>query len=303
MKVIICNYQWIFNPYIRELFLQFIDQDLQNCILVLDECHNIIDVATSVNSDKITPYSLRLCLKDLEMYRSSHSMQTFVKTLLDHLNEKKSNLSIGDQKINPSDYLKLIFQKLKLSDLNGFKNLIQEIQEFSVSIHEVKLANGNVSRDFLGSLAEFWLKWLKTFNLDNYFFCFNLKKIKERRSISLEIVALDPREIVIPILKSAFTTLNLSGTVNPLVYRNLMGLDESGKMYKEISARSPFLEKNIKAIITEGVDTKRDNRTNEMFKKMVDKINEVLSCTPANTGIFWASYQILRGLLSKGMEE
>jgi Rad3-related DNA helicase len=89
MKVIICNYQWIFNPHIRDLFLQFIDQPLQNCILVLDECHNVIDVATEVNSNRITPYSLRLCLKDLEMYRSPAIMQRFIRALLDHLDEKK----------------------------------------------------------------------------------------------------------------------------------------------------------------------------------------------------------------------
>ena len=302
MKVIICNYQWLFNPYIRDLFLQFIDQELKNCILVLDECHNIIDIATEVNSDRLTPYSLKLCLKDLEMYRSPIIMQDFVKILLDHLNEKKLDLKLGEQEVDPNKYLKYIFEKLKFRDLNGFKNLIQEIQEFSISIHEVKLANGKLSRDFLGSIAEFWLKWLKTFNLDNYFFCFNLKEIKGKRSISLEIVALDPREIVIPILKSAYTSLNLSGTVNPYVYNNLMGLNESGKSYKGIITDSPFPKKNIKAVIIEGVDTKRANRTPAMFKKMIGKINEVLACTPANIGIFCASYQILRGLLSNGIK-
>ena len=302
MKVIICNYQWIFNPYIQDLFLQFVDQELNSCILVLDECHNIIDVATEVSSFRLTPYSLKLCLKDLEMYRSPIIMQDFVKILLDRLNEKKRDLNLGEQEVDPNTYLKYLFEGLKFRDLNGFKNLIQDIHDFSVSIHEEKLANGKISRDFLGSIAEFWLKWLKTFNLDNYFFCFNLKEIKGKRSISLEIVALDPREIVIPILKSAYTSLNLSGTVNPYVYNNLMGLNESGKSYKGIITDSPFLKKNIKAVIIEGVDTKRANRTPEMFNKMINKINEVLACTPANTGIFCASYRILKGLLSNGLE-
>ncbi|MFX1487747.1 MAG: DEAD/DEAH box helicase family protein, partial [Promethearchaeota archaeon] len=89
MKVIVCNYQWIFNPFIRDSFLDFIGKKIENCILVIDECHNIIDVATEVNSSRITPYLLRLCLKDLEMYRAPSIMQDFVKFLLDHLNEKK----------------------------------------------------------------------------------------------------------------------------------------------------------------------------------------------------------------------
>jgi DNA excision repair protein ERCC-2 len=302
MKVIICNYQWILNPYILEIFLQFVDQELNNCILVLDECHNIIDVATDVNSDRLTPYALRLCLKDLEMYRSPRTMQRFVRTLLDHLDEKKNGLKLGDQALDPIKYLKFFFKELEIRDLNEFKNLIEEMKEFSISVHEVKNADGRISRDFLGSFAEFWLKWLKTYNLENYFFCFTVKLIKGKRSISLEIVALDPREIVIPILKSVYTSLNLSGTVKPLVYKNLMGLNESGKSYNEIIADSPFQKKNVKAVIVEGVDTRRDNRTPEMFEKIINKINEVLVCTPANVGIFCASYQILKGLLSNGIE-
>ena len=303
MKVIICNYQWLLNPHIKQVFLQFVDQELENCILVLDECHNIIDVATEVNSNRITPYSLRLCLKDLEMYRSPRLMQRFVGTLLDHFNEKKNRLNFGEQIVDPIKYLKILFKELNLRDLNEFKNLIEELQEFSISIHDEKTANGQFSRDYLGSFSEFWVKWLKTYNLENYFFCYTVKLSKGRKSLSLEIVALDPREIVIPILKSVYTTLNLSGTVNPLVYNNLMGLNESGKSYNGIIADSPFQKKNIKAIIVDGVDTRRDNRTPEMFEKMVNKINEVLACTPANVGIFCASYQILKGLLSNGIKQ
>ncbi|MFX1420422.1 MAG: helicase C-terminal domain-containing protein [Promethearchaeota archaeon] len=302
MKVIICNYQWVFNPFIRESFIEFIGQDLQNCILVLDECHNVIDVATEVNSKKITPYSLRLCLKDLEIYRSSILMQSFVKILLDHLNQKKKNLRTREKAINPENFIERILEKLGFYDLNGFRNFLEDLLDFSAAIHEERLANGEISRDFIGSLTEFWLKWLDIYTSDNYFFCYNLKEIKGKRSISLEIVALDPREIAIPILKRGFTCLNLSGTVNPYVYNNLMGLNECGKSYKGIIADSPFSKKNIKAIITEGVDTKRDNRTHDMYKKMIDKINEVLNCTPANIGIFCASYKILKGLLANGLE-
>ncbi|MFW9783780.1 MAG: helicase C-terminal domain-containing protein [Candidatus Heimdallarchaeota archaeon] len=303
MKVIICNYQWLFNPYIRDLFLQFVDQQLKNCIIVLDECHNLIDVATEVNSEKLTPYSLRLCLKDLEMYRSPMIMQDLVKIVLDNLNKEKNGNRLGEKAVDPNVYLKKLIKNLGFKDLNGFKNLIQDIHEFSTSVHEEKLANGQISRDYLGSLAEFWLKWLKTFTLDKYFFCFNLKNIKGKSSISLEIVALDPREIVIPILKSVYTSLNLSGTVNPYIYNNLMGLNESGKRYKGIIASSPFERNHIKAIITEGINTKRENRNPTMFKKMIKKIYEVLTCTPANIGIFCASYKILRGLLSNGIDQ
>jgi len=230
-------------------------------------------------------------------------MQRFVRTLLDHFDEKKNGFNYGEQALDPIKFLKILFKELNIRDLNEFKNLIEEMLEFSISVHNEKNSDGKVSRDFLGSFSEFWVKWLKTYNLENYFFCYTIRLVKGKKSISLEIVALDPREIVIPILKSVYASLNLSGTVNPLVYNNLMGLNESGKSYNGIIADSPFPKENVKAVIVEGVDTKRDSRTPEMFEKMISKINEVLMCTPANVGIFCASYQILKGLLSNGIKE
>jgi DNA excision repair protein ERCC-2 len=302
MKLIICNYQWIFNPFIRKNFLQFIDKELSDCILVLDECHNVIDMATETNSDRITPYSLRLCLKDLEIYRSTNNMQRFVKSLLNHLDKKKKNITDVEKEIDAEKFLAQVYTMMHFSNLNDFKNFITDLQDFSASIHEEKLANGEFSRDYLGSLAEFWIKWMKCYLLDNYFFCYNIKRIKGKSAISMEIVALDPREIAIPILRECYTSVHLSGTVNPFVYNNLMGLQNSGKSYKGIVAGSPFHKKNIKAIITEGVDTRGKNRNAPMFKKMLSKINEVLYCTPANVGIFCASYKILNELIKNGIE-
>ncbi|MFX1340607.1 MAG: helicase C-terminal domain-containing protein [Promethearchaeota archaeon] len=302
MRVIICNYNWIFNPFIRESFLKFIGREIDKCILVIDECHNIIDVATDVNSERITPYSLRICLKDLEMYQSPVLMQSFVNILYDHLNKKKEVLKIEEKAIVPDILLEKMYKKLGLADLNEFENFIKDLHEFSIAIHEEKLANGEISRDFVGALAEFWLKWIKVYSLENYFFCYNIQKLKEKANIAIEIVALDPREIAIPILKNCYSCLNLSGTVNPYVFNNLMGLHESGKGFKGIIADSPFKKQNIKAIITEGVDTKRESRNTHMYKKMINKINEVLYCTPANVGIFCASYKILKGLLENDLE-
>lgn len=302
MKVIICNYQWIFNPFIREMFLKFIDRELQNCILVLDECHNLIDVATEINSDRITPYSLKICLKDLERYQSPTHMQSFVEMLMDHLNKQKNNLTVEEEAIAPKFLLEKIYTRLGFPDLIGFKNFVRDLHDFSVSIHEEKVANGEISRDYLGSLADFWLKWIETYAQDNYFFCYTRNDINDKKSIALEIIALDPRESSIPVLKNCYTCLNLSGSVIPYIYNSLMGISECGKTFKGMAAGSPFKKENIKALITEGVDTRKNNRTTEVFKKMVTKIDEVVFCTPFNVGIFCASYDVLNSLLENGIE-
>lgn len=301
MKVIICNYQWIFNPQIQKSFLKFIDKELEKCIIIIDECHNLIDIATDINSERITPYSLGLCLKDLELYNCPPELQRFINTLITILERKKDIIKTEEVSVNPAKFLKNLYSKLGFNDLTEFKNLLNALLEESLSIHEEKLADGKATKDFVGSVAEFWIKWLKTYTLDNYFFCYSSKILKGRKSIALEIVALDPRELTIPVLKQCYTSLHLSGTANPYVYNNLMGLHDTGKRFKGIIAESPFKRENIKALITEGLDTRRENRNTQMYRKMVDRIQEIISYTPANTGIFCASYKILQGLLENGL--
>lgn len=302
MNLVICNYQWLFNPHIRFNFLKFVGKELQECILVIDECHNLIDVATEINSERISPYLLRLCLRDLELYSSPILLQNFVNLLLNHIEKKSKTLDVDEKEIDPALFLKGINKSLGLSSLKQLENLIKDLFDYGTSLHEERIANGEFSRNNIGALAEFWLKWFNTYLLPNYFFCYSIKQIKGRRSASIEIVALDPRDITIPLLKDCFTCLNLSGTVNPYVYNNLIGFKESGKTYNGIIADSPFRKDNINALIIDGVDTRRKNRTSQMYRKMITKIDEILYCTPANVGIFCASYRILNALIENGIE-
>lgn len=48
MKVIICNFQWLFNPDIRFRFLKLLGEDLYKCALIIDECHNILYIVRFV---------------------------------------------------------------------------------------------------------------------------------------------------------------------------------------------------------------------------------------------------------------
>ena len=80
MNLIVCNYQWIFNPAIQENFLNFIDKELKDCIIVVDECHNIIDVATDANSMRISPYLLDRCDDDIkrDLLNAFHSFKIMI---------------------------------------------------------------------------------------------------------------------------------------------------------------------------------------------------------------------------------
>ena len=236
------------------------------------------------------------------MYRSPQEMQSFIRLLISRLEAVKTSLKQTEKGVDPIKFITKLYIKLGMSDLTDFKNFILDLKEFGTALRRQKVDNGEIARDYIGSLADFFEKWIKNCTQKSYFFSYNLHERKGKKSISLDIIALDPREIVIPILNTCYTCINLSGTANPYVYTNLIGIKNATKAFKALIADSPFKKEHIKALIIEGVDTRRANRNSMMYNKMVSKIEEVIDSTPSNIGIFCASYKIVDSLLEHGIE-
>jgi DNA excision repair protein ERCC-2 len=65
---------------------------------------------------------------------------------------------------------------------------------------------------------------------------------------------------------------------------------------------SPFPKEHILPLISCGVTTAMEKRTPEMYKKITQKLKEIVASTPANTGIFVPSFQVLNSLLASGLK-
>lgn len=317
MTVVVCNYQWIFNPDIRFRFLKLLDTKLNKIILVIDECHNITDVATSVNSHKLIPSALTTCVSDMISLKMPDKFRQFATYLKNQLNQKKKDLRSGETEVNPEAVLKQILKRLKIKTKTEFKRFLEELDTLYAN-HDSKTKDKlGASLNQIPFLAKFWLNWLDKHQSEKYFFCYSVKSFNKRKFISLEIVALDPREITLSLFKGSYSCLNLTGTVNPYVFNNLTGLNykfkngtnssshnngnNKTKGYTEIIANSPFKSRNVKALITKGINTGRDNRTPATYKKMISHILEVVENTPGNVGVFCASYKILNDLRMHGI--
>ncbi|MFX1600693.1 MAG: helicase C-terminal domain-containing protein [Promethearchaeota archaeon] len=295
-QVIVCNFQWMFNPDIRFQILNLLRTTLDDCILVVDECHNVIDMAIKVKSDKLTLSFLNSCLQDLESNVIPSQYTKFINFLIDHLKQKSRELPNSSIiKINPFDFLNNIYMTLNV-------NLAAELERLHFILQGLPILK-RIELNRLRMLGNFWQKWIEKCRSKRYFFCYHKLKKNNENTISLEIVALEPREVTIPLFRHTYACINLSGTVNPYIYKTLTGLDRKYTGYKEIIANSPFNSKNIKALIIEGISTKLKKRTPMMYKKMIEKIEEVIDCTPANVAIFCASYDILKDLILNGLEE
>ncbi|KKK72135.1 hypothetical protein LCGC14_2906920, partial [marine sediment metagenome] len=297
--VFVCNFQWLFNVEIRYRFLKLLGVDLDKCILIIDECHNIVELSCEVNSNKLNLNLLNSC--QVEMYANGFPeiYSVFVTYLKNHLEYQKNKLKFGDTEINAKEVIKNICSKLKLRSITELRNFLKNLKkEYRRRIE----SDGGSGPQTIDTLVKFWMDWVKKYNSDKYYFCYNLSKGINRNYISLEIVALDPRDVTLSLFLNSYMSLNLSGTVNAKVFTFLTGLNCRKGNFLSLNAKSPFKKKNILALITEGVDTRKTNRISSMYKKVIRRVKEVVENTPANVGIFCTSYKVMTGLRENGIE-
>jgi len=288
-KIVVCNFQWMINAEVRSRFLSLLQRDLSKCILVVDECHNIVDLSIRANSTKLDYSFIGSCIGQMRTEKLRKKYFTFALFLRNHLSQKKKEFSeSGSYDINPQELLKEIYDEMNFKTQEDFIKFLK-----SLEAHKL---------DRVTILARFWLDWLSKFRSDKYFFCYYMKKEKHT-NISIEIIALEPREGILPLFHQSYSCLNLSGTVNPHIYNKILGVNKKDTGYKEIIATSPFKRENIKTLIVRGVTTKIERRNTPMYQKILRKIEEVISSTPANVGIFCASYNIMNALYRNGINK
>ncbi|MHA1733077.1 MAG: helicase C-terminal domain-containing protein [Promethearchaeota archaeon] len=300
-KVIACNYQWVFNPSIRENFLKFIDGDLSKVLLVMDECHNLLNVATELDSDRTGIPTINGAINECREYQAPAEVLKFLKATANLIRDYERK-GVPETRVDPSEVLELIHEDVGSSA--PIQEVVYDLQEFGKSVQEEKADLGLPPSSYCHRTGEFWQKWIQTRKKPNYIHLAVVKRGRRGRKLSfLETVALDPRNLTKELFDQTFATMSISGTVIPDHFARLTGMKELDKAMQAYLVKSPFPRENLAAFIVQGVSTKGNSRNARMYGKILGHIEEALPEIPGNVGIFCASYLVLRGLRDAGLDE
>lgn len=295
-KVVALSYLYVFDPVIRTAFLKNLETELQKIILVVDEAHNLPETAIDISSSTLSLFVMkqaeleanRFGNKDIEDF--AHFFRIEVEKLTDQ---------ISREEIIPPDRIIEIIQKQ--GNITDPREFFEQFHEVGNSVRKSLLAEGKNPRSYIHAMGEFMLKWLDNLGDASFINVASRYFNKENnKTAKLEIVSLDPSKITGPVFSSTYANVIMSGTLQPLeAYARITRLPESTV---KCIVPSPFPKEHVFSAVCLGVTTAMEKRTPTMYQTIIQRINEVAQNTPTNTGIFAASFEVLKALLDEGLE-
>ena len=297
VNVIALSYLYVFDPAIRNSFLKNLDSQLDKVILIVDEAHNLPDTAIEVASGSLSLFVLKQAELEARKFENSE-ITSFAKLMRTELETIAANIG-REEIISPQTLIDII---KKQGNITKPRDFFEHMHETGSFIKRSLLAEGKSPRSYIHGMSEFLLKWLETLRDESFINVASTYMSREKTpTAKLEIVALDPSKITASVFSSTYSTIVMSGTLQPLeAYARITKLPEN--TVKRI-VPSPFPKENMLALVCLGVTTAMGKRVPTMYRTIIKRINEAVQNTPANTGIFTASYSVLNALVAEGLEK
>jgi DNA excision repair protein ERCC-2 len=296
VKVIALSYLYVFDPVIRNAFLKNLDSQLQKTILIVDEAHNLPETAIDISSSSLSLFVIKQAELEAQKYKNKQieEFANFFRKEIEKLTEDIRR----EQVIAPESIIDIIQKQGTIANPLDF---FEELHEVGSSIRRNLLVEGKNPRSYIHGMSEFLLRWLDTLGDESFINVATTYFTREKaKTAKLEIVALDPSKITAPVFSFTYSNIIMSGTLQPLeAYARITRLPENTM---QCVVPSPFPKEHVLSIVCLGVSTAMEKRTPANYQAMIERINEVVQNTPANTGIFTASFGVLNALLGEGLE-
>lgn len=266
---IIADYAHMLNPYTRHAFLKRIAHRLENAIIIWDEAHNILNVASSYMSSSLSTSNIISAVNELSAINSSIDLQ-YLNFTLTKIAEKrlvtKTEAFVESDDIS-KDFMSEISVVSEQLEKAGLEYLTQSKAKRSSLMH--------ISR-FLIALKE---KDSSTASIIS----------STGKNIRMSLTCLYP-EKPMELFKEPHANIFMSGTMLPLsMYRDLFGL--RGAETKDYTSHFP--KSNKVCVVDNTVSTKYEARSQDEYRKIAERIMLIRKEAKGNLAVFFPSFTVL----------
>ena len=273
-KVIVSDYYYMFNQNIRTGFLQKADKELEDCILIIDEGHNLPKRCRDLLTDKLSGFILDMAMKEAKKFG--------YKEIEGFLNEIKNILFNLSNAINEREEERIVKKEEFINKVNDIMDYEQLMDDLEALAEEVRKKQ---KKSYIGSVASFLSNWQgqeKGFSR-----ILSFKETGNEPIITLSYRCLDPSFVTKDVVNNSHSTIIMSGTLTPTnMYKDILGFEN----VVEKEYNSPFPKKNRLSLIVPETTTKFTRRSEDEFSRIAAKCAELIDLVPGNCALFFPSY-------------
>jgi DNA excision repair protein ERCC-2 len=289
-------YIYVFNKYILQYLLEWMNCNVEDIILIIDEAHNLPDFARELSSAEISIYSLGKARDEaMEFGNPSVGENILITELCDHLQEilysfQDNYVTDDDGFVPPSELEVELMSRFKCTS-KTLEQITNDLVAHGMAIQEARRKRGRLPRSYIHSMGGFLLFW---HDLDSERYT---KLIRSGENVKLEIYCLDP-SVVTEVCNDFGSSIHMSGTLRPLdEYRDSIGIPQDSEL--EVYP-SPFPPDNLVKYFCNDVTTRYEQliQNKQLIPKLEDYVVKICNATDRNTVIFFPSFGLMQRFLN-----
>jgi len=299
VDVVVAPYNYLFLRFIRNTFLGWLNCELEDLIVIVDEAHNLPEYLREVSSMGYSRYALEMLAKESDEFHDPEvsegvsvlDIYGIMKELMDEALEEY--LHDEDGLIPPGFINEGLLLNLRCSS-NSLRNMNQALIDHGILARDSKREQGRLPRSYMLSMGHFLQFWT---SLEERFY---VRLITGGENPSFETYCLDPSLAAEP-LRECYSSIHMSGTLDPITeYRDSLSLrrDTSLRYFK-----SPFPAENLLTLYADDVTTKYEDMAKDrnIILRMEDYVVGICNATNRNTAVFFPSYGLMDRFISDGI--
>jgi DNA excision repair protein ERCC-2 len=302
--VIVCDYNYIFDPYVGlKTYSQ--ENDYGDCVLVVDEAHNLVDRGRGYYSPELHEKAF----EDIRRHMMSRNCwvegwEELLEILSGHFRELAATAfdedggdgaGFGRRWDDPTTEAGAPPRATRVALCEPSRELfVEQRTEWERIVLEYigwKIDNRIAEEE--DPLIDFYFKLVKFTNLlseDGDEFAHLIERTSD--GLKLKIFCKDPSRFLGRIFESAHATVALSATLEPFeFYRSTLGFPAD--RVAELSLPSPFPRENRKIVIVSEVDTTYKRRADH-YERIAQNVAEIAESSEGNYLALFPSYAFLR---------
>lgn len=287
--IIVCDYNYLFSAGIKEGLLGKIGRTMEECIVVVDEAHNLPDRIRNSYSYTLSNELLKNAIKELTDFIKTKDYDDYlfhIKSALEDLLMEKIDGEKQQYLIEKSEFIGILLQKFH----NKIKmdEIIDKLYTVEALVKEDRVIS------YIGRVGAFLERWCEL-DEESYLRVLEKETKDHKTNVSLKIQCIDPSEIAAEVLNHSYSSVLMSGTLAPIeMYRDILGVANCDLLELE----SPFEHDRQLTLVENEVTTKFTARSPTMYKLIASKVEEILnSARDRNAIIFFPAYDLMEKIV------